>query len=99
MIAELRARPEESSTIGVLFGDNLVQQLALTTGLTTTLVRRALDEWSTGPDAWLRCSSSERFTFESDAALSMLRDALKIEENARRGGLASAARKRRTTPS
>lgn len=59
IIAELRARPEEASTVGVLFEEELMQHLSSVTGLPVPLVHRALEGWSTGEDAWLRKSSRE----------------------------------------
>lgn len=94
IIGELRARPEEATTVGVVFDADVVQRLAGATGIPKPMVQQALAAWVQGDHPWLRKASSGRITFQSEAAVEMLRDALRIESSARRGGQASAAKKR-----
>lgn len=94
IIGELRARTEEATTVGVVFDEAMLQQLASVTGIPKPLAEQAIATWVNGDHPWLRRASSGRITFQSEAAVEMLRDALRIEASARRGGQASAAKKR-----
>lgn len=94
IIGELRARPEEATTVGVVFDEAMLQQLATATGIPKPVAVQAVAAWVKGDYPWLRKASSGRITFQSEAAVEMLRDALRIEASARRGGQAAAAKKR-----
>lgn len=95
MLIVFRERVEDLAEGGVELNEADRQALADRSGLGRDTVDRALDEWSTRPDAWLRTLATGRFRLVDEGASRLLAEAAKITRGARRGGRANADKKRR----